>query len=1022
MAKISETELQRKLRNAKTSSGTTGGRTAVQKDGVWEYTSPVIYTAYADNITNRSTTGKIPSQADAAGFQLEPHDAGGELLDWRGHLFSTSIYESGDPTDYTWELADYTGVTTSFERSYTTSTKLLVDVGNPTFPGTGITWTSIASNLALPDNAYFVAERYTIKGATSAWMVYPVAVEENGFGLIPYTITGRDAPALNSAQWNTDTLTAVTSFTGRTYSTIKEFGYGTTIVITYDDGKLYGLLKKVSGTASFVAPVDYIDGALLVDTSIIADKIANNAITVNKILNDSINADKIADNAVTTAAIISNAINSDKIANNAVTSNEIAANTIVANNIQANAIGANEIAADAITANEIATDAVTANAIQAGSVGANEIAANSITAGEIAADAITASEIAVDAVEASSIKAGAVTTNKIEALAITAETIAANAIISDKIATNAITSGKLLITGTGNVSEVITPAYIGAPTTAALATVIGDVATAQSTADGKINSYFQDAAPTSLTASDEGDLWTDTLAANNNESYRWSGTAWEAIADGGIADAIASAAAAQSTADGKVTTFYHDDPPTAEGEGDLWVDTNDSNKLHRWNGSAWLDIHDTTYSSIGSITGGISASQVANAVNTNSTTVDGGKITAASIGASHLIVSGANAVELDGLKTFRQTTSPTAENEGDLWYDSDDHNKLYRWDGSTWVSNQDNTVADNIYSSGTTYINGGIITTDTISGNHIQAGEIDAGHLSVDSVTVDKINVDGQLDISESTGSFTFKKTKYSDYSTNGVFLGNRTGSNIPVFLAGSTTSYIQVDDGGVTIVGADFADSTTISTPALPNVPTEYNTSGQFTFPISSAYDTLTFELSGAGGGGGGARAGGGSTSGGVTGGQTKVEILDGNGAVVSGATWTANGGSGGGHNTTVASTRYGDDFDVSPVDTFFTGDGGTGTPSNPSSGTSHTGSVGGAVSSGGEGGADGASWSDFDDDRFGVGGSAGSFSSPSAYTLQSSHHSVRVTVGTGGNGGSGAASGGRGAHGAVRISVTLH
>ena len=855
MAKISETELQRKLRNAKTSSGTTGGRTAVQKDGVWEYTSPVIYTAYADNITNRSTTGKIPSQADAAGFQLEPHDAGGELLDWRGHLFSTSIYESGDPTDYTWELADYTGVTTSFERNYTTSTKLLVDVGNPTFPGTGITWTSIASNLALPDNAYFVAERYTIKGATSAWMVYPVAVEESGFGVISYTI-GTNKPVLGDAQWNIDVVVAVSSYTGRSYSTIKEFGYGTTVVINYNDGKLYGTLKKVSGSPAWVAAGSFIDGDLVVDGTVVADK-----------------------------------------------------------------IGA-----------------------------------------------------------------------------------------------NAVTAGKLLITGSGNVSEVITPAYIGAPTTAALATVIGDVATAQSTADGKINSYFQDAAPTSLTASDEGDLWTDTLAANNNESYRWSGTAWEAIADGGIADAIASAATAQSTADGKVTTFYHDDPPTAEGEGDLWVDTNDSNKLHRWNGSAWLDIHDTTYSSIGSITGGISASQVANAVNTNSTTVDGGKITAASIGASHLIVSGANAVELDGLKTFRQTTSPTAENEGDLWYDSDDHNKLYRWDGSTWVSNQDNTVADNIYSSGTTYINGGIITTDTITGNHINAGVIDAGHLDTDSVTVDKIDVDGQLDISDQTGSFTFKKTAYSDYATNGVFLGNRSGSTIPVFLAGNTDSYIQVDDGGVVIVGADFADSTTITTPALPNSPTEYSVYGIYYFAISSAYATLTFKLSGGGGGGGGATSGSGSGSNGGAGSQTTVQVLTSENSVVS--TWTANGGSAGAGENASSSQRTGANFSISPADTLFSGTGGNQTPADPSGNSEHNGQAGQGNSSGGEGGASGSHL--FGSDNFGAGGSAGSYSTGS-YSVTNSTYYLKITIGDGGYAGSGSSNGGKGASGAARISVTL-
>lgn len=40
----------------------------------------------------------------------------------------------------------------------------------------------------------------------------------------------------------------------------------------------------------------------------------------------------------------------------------------------------------------------------------------------------------------------------------------------------------------------------------------------------------------------------------------------------------------------KIKTFYQDASPTAEGTGDLWVDTNDNNKLYRWSGSAWTEV------------------------------------------------------------------------------------------------------------------------------------------------------------------------------------------------------------------------------------------------------------------------------------------------------------------------------------------------------------------------------------------------------------------------------------------------
>ena len=48
--------------------------------------------------------------------------------------------------------------------------------------------------------------------------------------------------------------------------------------------------------------------------------------------------------------------------------------------------------------------------------------------------------------------------------------------------------------------------------------------TAQSTADGKVKTWYQAAAPTGLTASDVGDIWVDTDAGNLTKT--WSGTAW----------------------------------------------------------------------------------------------------------------------------------------------------------------------------------------------------------------------------------------------------------------------------------------------------------------------------------------------------------------------------------------------------------------------------------------------------------------------------------------------------------------
>lgn len=53
---------------------------------------------------------------------------------------------------------------------------------------------------------------------------------------------------------------------------------------------------------------------------------------------------------------------------------------------------------------------------------------------------------------------------------------------------------------------------------------------------------------------------------------------------------------AQTSADSKAQTYYQDDAPTGVNDGDLWFDTNDNNKLYRWDGSlatpAWVSVRD----------------------------------------------------------------------------------------------------------------------------------------------------------------------------------------------------------------------------------------------------------------------------------------------------------------------------------------------------------------------------------------------------------------------------------------------
>lgn len=118
--------------------------------------------------------------------------------------------------------------------------------------------------------------------------------------------------------------------------------------------------------------------------------------------------------------------------------------------------------------------------------------------------------------------------------------------------------------------------------TADIQQALDDASAAQSTADGKIQSFYQASAPTS--GMSLGDLWFDT--DDGNKVHRYDGSSWVDAQDSQIGQALGDAATAQATADGKVTTFFQAATPTAEGVGDLWY-SEDNRTLKRWNGSSW---------------------------------------------------------------------------------------------------------------------------------------------------------------------------------------------------------------------------------------------------------------------------------------------------------------------------------------------------------------------------------------------------------------------------------------------------
>ena len=291
MAIISETELQRRLRKA-IGNGGSQGPTATRVGSTWEYTEPVLYLAYVDSLDNLSTAGTIALQSEAHGFSFSPFNATGSIKPYRGFLFSKSMYASGDPTDYVWEDVTTFNASITYDRKYTTSSKLASHLGDPDNVVSGVTWISLVAGSAVPADAFWVAEQYTFNNVKSMWVVFPVKSKDVGTPLAVYEIPSRNMPALDSVQWSLDTLVAMGSHTGETYSSVREFGYGTAVVILYADGYQRGLYKK-NGIVDpldssqyldgWVAPTAFVDGDFLVNGTINTDKIMANTILGDKI-------------------------------------------------------------------------------------------------------------------------------------------------------------------------------------------------------------------------------------------------------------------------------------------------------------------------------------------------------------------------------------------------------------------------------------------------------------------------------------------------------------------------------------------------------------------------------------------------------------------------------------------------------------------------------------------------------------------------------------------------------------------
>jgi len=222
-----------------------------------------------------------------------------------------------------------------------------------------------------------------------------------------------------------------------------------------------------------------------------------------------------------------------------------------------------------------------------------------------------------------------------------------------------------------------------------------------STVNAKNQTFVQDDAPTAVAVND---LWVDSN--DGNKLYRWNGSAWVTIQDGSIGTAIANAATAQSTADGKIDSFYQNDAPGSASEGDIWFDTNDGNKVYTRRSGSWVatqdsgiaaalqDAADADAKADGKVTTfvGTSAPAATAIGDLWIDTDDNNKLyRATAVGSSNWVAVN----DTSGIAIHSQDDQPTGVNAGDLWFDTNDNNKQYRYNGSAWVAVDDTRLTSN---------------------------------------------------------------------------------------------------------------------------------------------------------------------------------------------------------------------------------------------------------------------------------------------------------------------------------------
>lgn len=427
---------------------------------------------------------------------------------------------------------------------------------------------------------------------------------------------------------------------------------------------------------------------------------------------------------------------------------------------------------------------ITTAMIGTGVIGTTQIADGSITDAKIVG--LTANKITAGRLDAA----------QIEVVNLNAANITVGTINGVQIAPGAIDLDKL----SGTVSGMINGA-------------VDSANSALTTADGKNKIYYQNTQP-GLTGNKKGDTWFDT--ANGYKAYVWDGTKWSAspFGSGALSDAVnssittagsnastalANAAAAKTAADQAVK-----DAQTAQSNASAAKTAADQAakdlEVAEKNLAAVTGRVDATEEEIAAAQAAVTTAQnkanaAAQAAATAQSTADTAKQNAAtaqtkadsaySLADQAKKAAATAQTSADGKNTvFYQTAQPptTGRKTGDTWFDTDDGNRIYRWDGSKWAAAQfgTNAIANAAITNALiANLDAGKITTGTLAAARIGAESITAEKLAAGSVIADKLAANAVTASTIVAGAVTLDKLAANSVNASKIVAGSITAAQL---------------------------------------------------------------------------------------------------------------------------------------------------------------------------------------------------------------------------------------------------